>query len=940
MNKPFALIVFLFFSINLMAQVSFEDAGEMAALDEILTPLNAGFADLNGDFKDDLVRIDRGNRISVDYQSGKGKPFIPQMIANMGSGTQWTLCIGDINNDGLNEIMAGGAYDGAKVYSRLIDDFDYELVYSSSSNFFAQGSNFADIDNDGWLDMFICDDDGESEIWINDQNGDLIPTAFIDMKTTPASDNSGNYGSEWVDFDSDGDLDLYIAKCRQGVQDSTDPRRINALFRNDGNNNYTEVAAEYGLAVGDQSWTVNFGDIDNDGDMDCLLANHNTIHGLYENIENDTFINISVAAGIDLEGFALQGFLRDLDNDGFLDIIISGGNDHVFMNNGDHTFTKNENPFGQWDSHSVAFGDANNDGFLDAYVNYGTGIVEIGSRSDALWINSGNDNSYLNVSLKGQSSNSSGVGARLEAYGEWGVQIRDSRAGEGYGIVNSFNMHFGLGTATKVDSLIIKWPSGTIDKFYDLDASQSFLVIENQCLSPFVDIIPSGGTDLCEGETIELQAPNGDSYQWSTGENTQTITVSEAGAYHVTVFDGTGCFAVSNPVGITREPDEKPIVLAEGDERPCIGTSVILTSSEAEGYMWSNGEISQVIEVTENGSYSVTIQGACKEWTSDAIEVSFLDPVLPIGMNDTIFEEGLTATLSAEGVNISWYEAVEGGDPLETGSTFETPALTETTVYYAQNDDVFIGDVNNTGIESHQGGSLSSGDQFNGGLIFDVHENIMVKSMKLTTDTPGPRVIEIFKSDNQLIYRDTFELVVGENKIDLNADLFPGLDYRITTNEDFNNEQYGFNGPRLTRDDTNVNFPYEIEGKISLTNSFFGLIFYYYFYDWEIVGDDKICISERVPVTAVVDFGSGVGELPEDLGISIFPNPMTDQLYIKSDNGLKASIQLYSSIGSKLIDFDLIQSNKTIDVSDLVAGPYYLIIKSEGKIYHQKMIKI
>ena len=105
-----------------------------------------------------------------------------------------------------------------------------------------------DVNNDGWLDIFGCDDVHISDIWGNDGTGSFTDNdGWIDLATAVPSDNSGNYGSVFTDYDCDGDLDLYIAKCRQGVNDPNDPRRINVMYQNDGNNNFTEVADAIGL---------------------------------------------------------------------------------------------------------------------------------------------------------------------------------------------------------------------------------------------------------------------------------------------------------------------------------------------------------------------------------------------------------------------------------------------------------------------------------------------------------------------------------------------------------------------------------------------------------------------------------------------------------------------------------------------------------------------
>jgi hypothetical protein len=170
---------------------------------------------------------------------------------------------------------------------------------------------------------------------MNDSTGNLVRNdTIIDFTTAIPSDNSGNYGSIWTDIDSDGDLDLYIAKCRQGVNDPSDPRRINALYLNDGNNKYTESADSFQLAIGAQSWTADFGDIDGDGDFDIFITNHDVPGQLLENIDNAYFDDITDDAGVVVTGIAMQGTFRDFDNDGRLDLIVSGSNNYLYRNIG------------------------------------------------------------------------------------------------------------------------------------------------------------------------------------------------------------------------------------------------------------------------------------------------------------------------------------------------------------------------------------------------------------------------------------------------------------------------------------------------------------------------------------------------------------------------------------------------------------------------------
>ena len=115
--------------------------------------------------------------------------------------------------------MSGGAYDNLRIVScEPTSRNPCNQVTLPNSNIFLQGVNFIDIDNDGWSDVFACHDDAESRAYLNDQQGNFsFDPNLISTETVPISDNSGNYASIWTDYDNDGDIDLYISKCRLGV---------------------------------------------------------------------------------------------------------------------------------------------------------------------------------------------------------------------------------------------------------------------------------------------------------------------------------------------------------------------------------------------------------------------------------------------------------------------------------------------------------------------------------------------------------------------------------------------------------------------------------------------------------------------------------------------------------------------------------------------------
>lgn len=448
-----------------------------------------GIADMDGDGLDDLILLDKSTDLYIDYQNADGT-FTSHFYGQMSATKQWGMAVGDVNKDGHKDFYSGD--NASRIYYKEINGRGQSGSWNtlhSSSGFFQQCGNMVDIDNDGWLDIFACNDVGQPFIYMNDGQGGLSRQYPIDFTSTPASDMSGNYGSVWADIDNDGDVDLFIAKCRQGVNNTGDPRRWNRLFINDGSGNYSELTNEHGLENHEQSWSADFGDIDNDGDLDLVVTNHNRGMQLYLNDGTGQFTEASTGSGIETYyPMFLQVKLVDLDNDGYLDLITSGNvggaAEYYFHGNGDGTFTRIMDMLPEPSTmtlHSFAVGDMNHDGFIDVYAGYGQSYVNPSSnRYDQLYLNNGNANHFLAFNLRGKESNPDGVGARVSLYGPWGTQIREVRAGESYGIVCSFTCHFGLGAATQADSAIVTWPSGKVDKYYGLTADQWVTVNEGE----------------------------------------------------------------------------------------------------------------------------------------------------------------------------------------------------------------------------------------------------------------------------------------------------------------------------------------------------------------------------------------------------------------------------------------------------------------------------
>ena len=932
---------------GLFAQVSFTRRPELLPPAPYYSSAAIAVLDMNGDGRDDIVRMDQGFRLAIEYQSGPNLPFNHRFVAELQQGSQWGICAADIDNNGFPDVLTGGQYDGIKVAMASADGASFTVITHDDPQTFTQGVNLADIDNDGWLDAFACHDDGPGRIFINDGTGQLdYAPQTIDLSTEPPSDDSGNYGSVWSDVDNDGDIDLYIAKCRQNVNDPADGRRINQLFLNNADGTYTQdIANASGLRIGAQSWTGDFGDIDNDGDFDCFVTNHDRSSQLLENDGAGHFSDISTSAGLNnaITGLPIQGIFRDFDNDGFVDLLVAGSDHYLFHNNGDKTFSElpilDVNPM-----ESYAVGDLNSDGFQDIYAGYAEIFSDPGTIPDALWLNDGNGNNYFGMNLRGVQSNRSGIGAKVVLYSALGTQVREARSGESYGIMNSMQIHFGLGQLTQIDSVLVRWPSGIVDTLYHPAPNQYLTLEEGGCVVPKVEIAALGSTTFCSGDSVSLQAPANYTYAWSTGSAGQTVSVSTAGQYAVTVTNAGGCTAVSNMVQVVVDPVQIPVITALGDTTFCAGGSVILVASPAVSYLWNTGDTANAVEVEQSGAYFVTAQGLCAAFSSAPVQVTVLEAPAPAPAPDTVALNA-SASLSAAGAQLYWYDAPAGGNYLFSGNPFVTPLLGHSTTYWVSNLTEYDQPNQFTGMKDHEGSNFANA-QTNGGLVFDCFAPFRLARVKVYTNKAGVRKIVLNDAFGQEIQSVPVNIPVGATAIDLNFDVPAGANMLLTTDPAVNAQTLQSNGPQLRRSDLGVVYPYELPGYVRIKSSNFGADRYYYFYDWEIDFYGYACESERVPVTAVVDSSLvpvHIAPFAEN-NIRLYPNPASGAVRVDMEHfeGGRVSVALRTAQGVALqrLQFHLPAgaTGFPLALQGMESGVYWLELQTAGGVWRRRLL--
>ncbi|MDE2785529.1 MAG: FG-GAP-like repeat-containing protein [Chloroflexota bacterium] len=437
-------------------------------------------------------------------------------------------CAADYDNDGDQDLYVTN-WGSSKLFrnngsGRFVDATDHAGLGDPDPSYRSMGCAWGDYDRDGHLDFVIVRHMEESDmeafdlrlfylavrplgLFHNNGDGTFTEVSHLLGDGSAPQKIPGEYGNlwgagfqpGWVDFDNDGDSDLYV------VNDFGHDVQPNVLWRNDGPGEsgawqFEDISRDSRTDVPMFGMGLAVGDYDLDGHFDLYVTNIEDNVLLKNNGDGLTFTESAADAGAGMGAFQRRQRVSwgtvffDYDNDGWEDLYVASGHldsdrftNHrhqpnlLLRNTGLGTFEDISSISGANDrgvGRGVAYADFNDDGCLDLYVA-NLGLAGDDAQSARLFQNScAGDANWLRVHTVGTTSNRDGIGARVTVVADGRTQIREITAGSSNKSQSMLPAHFGLGRADKADSVQIRWPSGIVQTIHDVPANQRLTVVE------------------------------------------------------------------------------------------------------------------------------------------------------------------------------------------------------------------------------------------------------------------------------------------------------------------------------------------------------------------------------------------------------------------------------------------------------------------------------
>ena len=427
------------------------------------------------------------------------------------------VAVGDFDGDGFEDIYLTG-YGGNTLYHNNGDGTFTDVTARAgvAASGWSTSAGFFDYDNDGKLDIFVCryadwtfknnrycgENKPGMRAYCHPDNFEGVTSILYhnngDGTFTDLSEKSGianakgkALGVAFADYDNDGWTDIYVAN--DSVQCF--------LYRNNRNGTFTEVALAAGAGFNEDGKTfagmgTDFSDFDNDGWPDIVVTDlSNERYILFRNNRDGTFTDITGPSGLGRATLAYSGWSTrffDYDNDGWKDLFVAQG--HVMdtiektapnlkyfqpplllRNVAGRFFNVDAGPAFQsvWAGRGAAFGDLDNDGYLDIVV------ANVGQKAYILRNAGGDKNHWIGIQAVGRKSNRDGIGCRVKVVSASGlVQHYTINTAGGYLSASDKRLSVGLGADHSAKLVEVRWPGGAVQKFDNVKSGQFIKAIE------------------------------------------------------------------------------------------------------------------------------------------------------------------------------------------------------------------------------------------------------------------------------------------------------------------------------------------------------------------------------------------------------------------------------------------------------------------------------
>ena len=496
-----------------------------------------GLFDCDNDGKLDIVMV---NASTVERYKNGGDPLvtlwhqdadlkftdITEKAGLTRKGWGMGVAVADFDNDGNLDLFVT-SYGGNALY-RNKGNCTFEDVTDKAGvrgGGFSTGAAWADYDRDGNVDLFVsryvhvdmnnlptfgstkfCQFKGapvQCGPWGMEGESDLLyhnrgDGTFEEVSKKAGVDDPEKYyglGAIWGDYDNDGWPDLFVA----------DDATPNHLYHNNHNGTFTDEAMVAGIALNSEgqalgSMGVDWGDYDHSGRLSMFVTEFaDQPNTLYHNQRSGVFEDVAMESRLGQPSLPYLGWgtkFFDMDNDGWLDLFIACGHVYPQMDNvrgsaayaepmllhrnlRNGTFEEVSKPAGLADMplesrRGAAFGDIANNGNIDIVV------LNVGKPPSLLLNTNKSSNHRVLFHLIGAKSNRAAIGARVTIHTAGVMQFDEVRGGGSYLSQNDLRLHFGLGSAAKIDTVEVRWPSGKVENLKDVAADKIYTIVEGQ----------------------------------------------------------------------------------------------------------------------------------------------------------------------------------------------------------------------------------------------------------------------------------------------------------------------------------------------------------------------------------------------------------------------------------------------------------------------------